>query len=101
MREGRDLVNHVALFLALGIGDLMLYYILYRSKLIPRWLSGWGFIGIALAMSASLLLMFRFVVVITPTYIILTLPWALQQMVLAVWLIFRGFNPFATVFGDD
>lgn len=99
LREGRDLVNHVALILTLSIGDLLLYYIFYRSKLIPRWLSGWGLIGIALSMSASLLIMFRLVDVITPTYIILTLPLVLQQMLLAVWLILKGFNPSATVFG--
>ncbi|WP_047866646.1 DUF4386 domain-containing protein [Rubrobacter aplysinae] len=99
LREGRDLVNHVALFLALSIGDLMLYYILYRSKLVPRWLSVWGVIGVALAISASLLIMFRFIDVVTPTYITLILPWGLQQIVLAAWLIIKGFNPSATVFG--
>lgn len=98
LRAGRDLVNHVALILALSIGNLMLYYIFYRSKLIPRWLSGWGLIGVALTISASLLLMLRFVGVVTPTYIILNLPLALQEMVLAVWLIVKGFDSSATIF---
>lgn len=97
LRAGRDLVNHVALILALSMGNLMLYHIFYRSKLIPRWLSGWGLVGVTLTISASLLLMVRFVGVTTPTYIILNLPLALQEMVLAVWLIVKGFNSSATV----
>ena len=34
------------------LGALMLYYILYRSKLVPRWLSLWGLIGAPLMMVA-------------------------------------------------
>ena len=101
LRVGRDLVNHVAMILALSIGNLMLYYTFYRSKLIPRWLSGWGLIGVTLTISASLLLMFRLIGVVTPTYITLNLPLALQEMVLAVWLIVKGFDRFAIASGSD
>jgi hypothetical protein len=69
----------------------MLYYMFCRSRLIPPWLSGWGIIGVASTMSASLLLMFRRIDVRTPAYVILNLPLALQETVLAVWLIARGF----------
>ena len=92
LREGRDLVNHVGMILALSLGDLMLYSVLYQTKLVPRWLSGWGFIGTALAIFASLLFMFRLTDVITPVYLGLNLPSALQVIVLALWLIIKGFN---------
>jgi len=92
---GRDLVNHVAMILSLSLGGLMFYYILYQTKLVPRWLSGWGLIGISLTISASLLLMFRLVGLMSTTYLVLNLPMALQEMVLAVWLIAKGFNPAA------
>jgi len=93
LRAGRDLVNHVAMILAQSLGGLMLYYILYETRLVPRWLSGWGLVGTTLTILASLLIMFRLINIITPIYIALNLPIALQEMVLAVWLIAKGFNP--------
>ena len=92
LRTGRDLVNHVAMILALSIGGLMFYFLLYQTKLVPQWLSGWGLIGTTLTISASLLLMFRLIEIVSTTYLVLNLPMALQEMVLAVWLIVKGFN---------
>jgi len=66
LRAGRDLVNHVGMILALSLGDLMLYSVLYHRKLVPRWLSGWGAVGIAMAIFASLLFLFRLTDEITP-----------------------------------
>jgi len=95
LRAGRDLVNHVAMILAVSVGGLMLYSLLYRTKLVPRWLSGWGLLGTTLTILASLLFMFRLIGLITPIYMVLNIPMALQEMVLAVWLIVKGFNPLA------
>jgi len=71
------------------IGALMLYYLFYQSKLIPRWLSAWGFLGAIPYLASFLLGMFGFELGI------LVLPLAVQEMVMAVWLIVKGFNPAA------
>ncbi len=92
LKLGRDLVNHVGVMLATGLGNLILYYIFYKTKLIPRWLAGWGLIGNILAMLASFLILFRLIDVITPHFIVLTIPLVFQEIVLAIWLIFKGFN---------
>jgi hypothetical protein len=43
--------------------------------------------------------MFGILTALSPPYVILNSPLALQEMVLAVWLIVKGFNSSATVFG--
>ncbi|MCK0135579.1 DUF4386 domain-containing protein [Arenibacter sp. S6351L] len=93
IRSGRDLINHVAMPLILSVGNLMFYCILYQSKLVPRWLSIWGiFATILSSVLASILLMFDVINIITPTYITLTFPTALLELILATWLIVKGFD---------
>ena len=92
LQTGRDLVNHVAMILSLSVGGLMFYFLLYQAKLVPVWLSVFGFIGNILAILASLLVMFQTIDIITTVYLVLFFPIALQEMVLAIWLIVKGFN---------
>ena len=83
-----------------SIGALMIYALFYQTRLIPRWLSAWGFIGGVLYFVAN------FVSVFSPLHIapsiesgigLLLIPLAIQEMVFAVWLIVKGFNPSAIV----
>ncbi len=80
-----------AFFLGFGLvftlSALILNFVLYQSKLIPRWLSGWGLVGAALIFAYYLLQFFSINQVK-----ILFLPIAVQEMVFAVWLIVKGFN---------
>jgi hypothetical protein len=74
-----------------GISTLFFYYLLYRSRLVPRWLSVWGLIGAPLYIAAGFIIFF----VDDPSQNILTplyLPIAVNEMVLALWLIIKGFN---------
>jgi len=91
VREGRDLVNHVATTLAFTLAMLMFNCIFYQTNLVPLWLSVAGIIGSTLSILASLLFMMRFIGLDT-TYMMLNVPIAAQQLVLAIWLIIRGFN---------
>jgi hypothetical protein len=75
-----------------GVGGLMYYTVFYQAKLIPRWLSGWGLIAAALCLISGILVMFNIIDFFTPVQIVLNIPIALQEMVLAVWLIVKGFN---------
>ncbi|NHE57626.1 DUF4386 domain-containing protein [Cyclobacterium plantarum] len=94
IRSGRDLINHVAMPLILSVGNIMFYSILYQSKLVPRWLSIWGLFATVLSgIFASILLMFGIIDIITPTYIALAFPTALLEIVLAIWLLVKGFKP--------
>jgi hypothetical protein len=88
----RDWMGDVAGLLAFGLGALMYYYIFYQTKLVPRWLSGWGLIGIILIIVTGMLVMFRVIGPMSTTQVVLAVPIAVQEMVLAVWLIVKGFN---------
>jgi hypothetical protein len=73
------------------LGALMFYFVLYQYRLVPRWLSVWALVGAVLYIVAPLGSMFG-----------LSLgffmgPLAVQEMVMAVWLIARGFSPVPTL----
>jgi len=72
-----------------SLGALMIYYVFHQSRLLPRWLSVWGLIGGVLYLASGLSAMF------SVGLDILMAPLALQEMVMAVWLIAKGFNPVA------
>jgi hypothetical protein len=75
----------------LGITALILNGTFYHSKMIPRFISIWGFIGGLLIIVAGLFGMFGLSIK-SPISILLGLPIALNEMVLALWLIVKGFR---------
>ena len=88
------------LALVFTIGALMLYWLFYKTKLIPSWLALWGFIGAILYFAAPVLNLFD------PQHPALSLgvkwgnlmaPLAIQEMVFALWMIIKGFNSSAPV----
>ena len=80
------------MILVLCTGNFMFYILLIKSKLIPQWLSAWGLIGAMLSAIASVLVLLRIINIITPEYMILNVPTALQEFILAIWLIVKGFD---------
>jgi len=77
--------------LTFSLGSLMFYYLLYRSRLIPRWLSGWSLIGAVLFLASAFWALFGHDMRST-TYLLLNAPGGLGEMVFAVWLIVKGFD---------
>ena len=94
LMAARDSLGEVAV-LTFGLGALMYYWVFYRSRLVPRWLSAWGLVAIVLVMVSGILVMLRLAEPMSTTQVVLALPIAVQEMVLAVWLIAKGFNPSA------
>jgi hypothetical protein len=74
------------------IGALMLYSALYKSELIPRWLSIWGLIGAVAILTASVMATFDLFLGLA---LLLMMILALQEQAMAIWLIVKGFNPAA------
>jgi hypothetical protein len=80
--------------LAFLTGAAMFYLILYRARLVPRWLSVWGLLAIIPYLVPVFLALFSDVDVSTTstTTVLLDLPLGLQELTLAVWLIVKGFT---------
>jgi Domain of unknown function (DUF4386) len=90
--EGYDMVGHVVLTIVFALGALMFYYVLFRARLVPRWLSGWGLVAALLWVSAGVLAMFGLVEPGSTVQMAMNIPIVIQEMVLAGWLIVKGFD---------
>lgn len=72
-----------------GLGALMFYYMLNKSKLIPRFISIWGLIGAALVLVNTMFDIFGVSLGILGNLGVLML---LNELFLGIWLIVKGFN---------
>lgn len=78
--------------LIFSFSALLLYFMLFRSRLIPSFISIWGLIAAALVLSNTVLGWFN------PDLggtlgMVTGLPMLLNEVFLGIWLIVRGFNP--------
>ncbi len=88
-----DLAGFVFGVLAFCLGAAMYYLVFYQARLVPRWLSVWGIVALVLLLAAPLLTLFNGEPYsVSGNLIFLALPIFVQEMVLAVWLIVKGFN---------
>ena len=92
INTGTGWLTNWAMLLTFGIGALMYYVVFYQYRLVPRWLTVWGLIGIILTIISALLVMFHILPPFGTIQVILNLPILPQEMVLAVWLIAKGVN---------
>ncbi len=83
-----DVVNWLGKMLSIvfSIGALFIYYLFYKIKLLPTWLSLWGLIGAILYLCYPILFMFNL------DFGILQFPLAVQEMIMAGVLIVKGFK---------
>lgn len=96
----RSASGWIELLLAIvfSIGSFMINLLLFQSRSIPRWLSGWGLVGSLLYFAApifSLLSPQHPAVSFNSSVGILIAPLAIEEMVFAAWLLIKGFSPIA------
>jgi MFS family permease len=75
-----------------SLGTLTLNYVLYRSRLVPRWLSLWGLGGGTLLLLYGLIGIFGWQSGLDSPYMLLAMPLAVEEMAFAAWLILKGFE---------
>jgi len=77
-----------------ALAALVLYYLLFRSKLLPRFIPIWGFLAVASVILANVLPVPDMAEGFHPAQL-LVLPIVLNELFLALWLIVKGFRPAA------
>ncbi len=94
LRIGEYFGAHFIDLLVHALGASLFYYLLYRSKLLPRFISVWGFAAVTLMFTATILQIFD-----QSVSLLLYLPNGLLQLCIGTWLIIKGFN--ASVLDSD
>lgn len=80
------------IFVFTALGGLMFSYLLYLSKLVPRYLSGLGIIGYLMLFLGVVLDMFSIFNINDGAGMLLYLPGGLFELFLPIWLFIKGFN---------
>lgn len=92
--KGNDLAFQMAM-IVLGLSSLMFCYLLYQSKLVPRFISVLGFIGYASLLTSAMLEIFGY-----SEGMFLLIPGALFEIIFPIWLIVKGFDSSVTDSGS-
>jgi Domain of unknown function (DUF4386) len=87
-----DLWGHAGSMVFFCLSAVLLNYLLYRSRLVPRWIAGWALIAVLPYLADAFLVMFGVLNPFSAFHTILFAPLALNEMVLAVWLLTKGFR---------
>jgi hypothetical protein len=82
-----------------GVASLLFCYLLYKSKLVPRFLSVLGFIGGAVLLIGTILDMLVLIDVNQGAGLLVVLLLGLFELILPIWLFVKGFNPSAIASG--
>jgi hypothetical protein len=87
--------NHLLwVYVPTGIGGLILNYLLFISKMVPRSISVLGFVGYSLLLLAVPLDLLGTIDVVSGAGIVLVVPGGLYEfLILPIWLIAKGFRP--------
>ena len=88
----RDWAGGALGVVAFSVSALILNYVLRRADLVPRWLASWGLAAAVLYLATGVMVLYG-LEPLSATQTLLQLPLAVQEMVFAIWLIVKGFNP--------
>lgn len=80
-----------------AVCDLLLGYLLYKSRLVPKALALIGIVGAPLLVAGYIAIMFGLIDRIAPLTALSAVPVALFEFSLGIWLVVKGFNPAANI----
>jgi len=83
------------------LGAALFYTLLYKSRLLPRFIPVWGIIAVVLIFVVNILGLFQTTDMSLGAKMSLGLPIILNEIFLGIWLIVKGFNPRVSVSGAN
>ena len=87
LNEGNTLAYQLAMT-SLAVGNVFLWSLAFRVRLIPRWLSVWGVVGYGMFLFGAIAEIFG-----SHIGLMCTIAGGLFEVFLGFWLIFKGFEP--------
>ncbi len=83
--EAMDFAGNTLHMLAFCIGGILFYYLLYKSGVVPRWMSLWGLIAIFPMLVGTIAQVFGYTIPFQ-----FYVPYIPFELVIAIWILFRG-----------
>jgi len=87
-----DLWGNPSSMLFFCLGAVLLNVLLYRSRLVPRWIAGWALLAVVPYLADACLVLLGLLDPSSALQSILFAPLALNELVLAGWLLAKGFT---------
>ncbi|MEZ5227938.1 MAG: DUF4386 domain-containing protein [Acidimicrobiales bacterium] len=92
LKASSDWTGLLGAQMVFSLSALVLNWVLYRYRLVPRWLSVWGLVGVPAMFLSGALVMIETLNSSASALNLLVAPLAVQEMVMAVWMIVKGFD---------
>ncbi len=83
--ESMDFVGNTLHMLVFCFGGILFYYLLYKSGIVPRWMSLWGLVTIFPMMFGTFTQMFGYTIPFA-----FYLPYVPFELVIGVWILIKG-----------
>ena len=90
LRSAYNLLGEAPATFAFCLGAFIYNYLFFRARLVPRWISAWGFIGASVSIVSSVLIILG--VSSSTVGFIIDLSAGVQELALAFYLIIKGFR---------
>ena len=93
-------INNLLIPVLFCLGAALFYSLLYKSRLLPRFIPAWGIIAVILIFAVNIIGLFQTTDMNSGIQMALGLPIILNEIFLGIWLIAKGFNPQNEIVGD-
>ncbi len=92
IRMGRDWINHILVIFTWTMGGSMMYMFFYKTGIVPKWISVLGLVGCSLTLIITTALLFNQIEIVSIQYLVMNIPLAVTEVILAVFLFKNGFS---------